>query len=243
MPSSAFVHFSTPRKTDLGIMSRWNFHWSWSTTVDIPYWCFDDSKDQKFSPVLSVCPELVSVALRKVPIILAAHLLTMTLKIVIVFFPCLHVIHHNYPWPQRQWTSDDYDCVYPKPLGSGGGVAKHLKLHVSVLVLVRQELVLKLLYETSMSSSCKFSIESLLLLLWAVKLLIFNVLVISIPVSGKTWTSSGNLGAPNPRGTSGFASSGLIFTRSRYHSIASMSGNTPVMDDCDCISKHVCTEV
>ena len=137
--------------------------------------------------------------------------------------------NHDHPWWQRRWTSDD--CVYPKPLGSGGGVAKHLKLHVSVLVLIRQELVLKLLYETSMSSSCKFSIES-----WVVKLLIFNVLVISIPVSGKTWTSSGNLGAPNPRGTSGFASSGLIFTRSRYHSIASMSGNTPVMDDDDSIT-------
>ena len=41
------------------------------------------------------------------------------------------------------WTSDDYHCFYPKPLGSGGGVAKHLKLDIGILVLVCQELVLK----------------------------------------------------------------------------------------------------
>ena len=229
MPSSAFVHFSTPRKTDLGIMSRWNFHWSWSTTVDIPYWCFDDSKDQRFSPVLSVCPELVSVALRKVPIILAAHLLTMTLKIVIVFFPCLHVIHHNYPWPQRQWTSDDYDCVYPKPLGSGGGVAKHLKLHVSVLVLVRQELVLKLLYETSMSSSCKFSKESLLLLLWAVQLLILNLLVISILCSfWKDLDIFGELG-----GAKSSWDEWVRFFRPHFH-------KKPLSQHCQYVWKHSC---
>ena len=32
---------------------------------------------------------------------------------------------------------------YPKPLGSGGGVAKHLKLDIGILVLVCQELVLQ----------------------------------------------------------------------------------------------------
>ena len=32
---------------------------------------------------------------------------------------------------------------YPKPLGSGGGVPKDLKLHVGILVLVCQELVLQ----------------------------------------------------------------------------------------------------
>ena len=45
-----------------------------------------------------------------------------------------------------------------------------------------------------------------------------------------TWTSSGNLGPPNPLGTSGFASSGLIFARTSYHSIVRMSENTPVKD-------------
>ena len=42
MPSSAFVHFSTPRKTDLGTMSI-SIDASF-TTVDIPYLCLDDSK-------------------------------------------------------------------------------------------------------------------------------------------------------------------------------------------------------
>ena len=32
---------------------------------------------------------------------------------------------------------------YPKPLGSGGGVPKDLKLHVGILVLVCQELILQ----------------------------------------------------------------------------------------------------
>ena len=32
---------------------------------------------------------------------------------------------------------------YPKPLGSGGGVPKDLKLHVGILVLVCQKLVLQ----------------------------------------------------------------------------------------------------
>ena len=42
----------------------------------------------------------------------------------------------------RWWISNDF---YPKPLGSGGGVTKHLKLHIGVLVLICQELVLELL--------------------------------------------------------------------------------------------------
>ena len=140
---------------------------------------------------------------------------------------------------QWQRTSDNDESFYPKPLGSGGGVAKHLELHISVLVLVRQELVLKFWHETSLSSY-KFTqhkvtwiwlVQKISVLLNPHTIKRLNSLVLIILVSGMTWTSSGNLGAPNPLGMSGFASSGLIFTQSRYHSIASMSENTSVMDD------------
>ena len=125
--------------------------------------------------------------------------------------------HHHHPLLQQWWTSDDYHCFYPKPLGSGGGVAKHLKLDIGILVLVRQELVLKYFCMKHLYQCEKKEITLALLL---------NLLILSILVSGKTWTSSGNLGPPNPLGMSGFASSGLIFTGSRYHRVASISGNT-----------------
>ena len=53
------------------------------------------------------------------------------------------------------YCSDDYHCSYPKPLSSGGGVPEHLELDICILVLVRQELVLKCLLHLV----CKFALK------------------------------------------------------------------------------------
>ena len=110
------------------------------TTADIPYLCWNNSKCPTHSFRLS---RIYIGRPQKGP----SHL------------GCspddnnsVYTLNHHHPILQWQLISDNDDSFYPKPLGSGGRVSKHLELHISVLVLVRQELVLKLWHETSLSS-------------------------------------------------------------------------------------------